>query len=664
MRRAINRRELITGAGAAVASALASQALGEPSEASDASRPEPVDFMLAQKGRPATTILIAKEPTLAATLAACELQYHIEKITGANLPIRTDADSVQGTRILVGESAETRKLGLASADFASQEYLIRFLPDTLILMGRDWQDTPANRQEIGFDTVLVSLQEYRPKIHYSMATGRTAQPDSDEALLELPGLYDDQGTCYAVYDFLERFCGVRWYGPTELNIILPRHATLRVRGQDVRRSPALKYRLGTGTWDWPILRDQWNNPSLEAMNLYWRRLRVGGEKWAGNHSFYQVYYDRFGKRNPEAPELFEGERPEFFAKGYPLGPNSQLCYTEPGLIQQVAQDARDYFDGKGVKAHKPAIGDYFAVVPMDDANWCRCARCQALLDQDRNNHRGEHFASGTATHYLFSFVNAVAKEVGKTHPDKYISTLAYHVYSYYPDGLTLEPNVAVAPCLQVRNYWAPHTEANEIGTQPGHPGFYRQWVEKRDRPIHLWNYYCFPMEPALDHKWSCFPGFSAHRLAALIRMYHRDGVRGVFLCGIGEQVDYYMTMKLYDDPTQSPDALLKEFFIRYFGAAAEPMQRFYLRIESIFNDSNNYPAEVRQEETQFHQTEEIAWKYLGTPERMEELGHWMAQAQERTRTDLEKQRVALWKKGVWDYMIAGQKQYLSDNAKT
>ena len=44
--------------------------------------------------------------------------------------------------------------------------------------------------------------------------------------MELPGLYDDQGTCLATYDFLERFCGVRWYGPPQLNIVMPSRTTL------------------------------------------------------------------------------------------------------------------------------------------------------------------------------------------------------------------------------------------------------------------------------------------------------------------------------------------------------------------------------------------------------------------------------------------------------
>jgi len=609
---------------------------------------EPTEITLARDGKPEATIIVAADTTPSARLAALEFQYHVEKITGAVLPIQTDQQELRDSaRILVGESAATRKLGLRGDDFNPQEYLIKFLPGTIVLIGRDWKDTEENRSEAGRGTNYYTLREARHIIDYFKATGRAGESDAEGKAIELPGLFDDQGTCYAAYDFLERFCDVRWYGPTELNVVYPKKRTLTIRRYDVRRSPTMKYREGLGG-GWPIVKAQWNNPTQDELNLYWRRLRVGGEKWAGNHSF-RSYYDRFLRRNPERPELFEGARPDYFAQGWSEG-ELQFCYTNPALVEQVVEDARDYFDGKGLKGLQPAMGDYFAVVPMDNANWCKCDRCQAMLARDRDNIRGRHFSSGTASHYLFSFVNAVAREVGKTHPDKYISTLAYHVYAYRPEDIELEPNIAVAPCLHARHQWAPRIKQNDLD-------LYKKWVEPRDRRIYLWNYYCFPMEPAVIHDWNCFPGFSAHMLAEQIKMYHKDGVRGVFLCGIGEQVDYYLTMKMYDDPSIDPDELLKEFFTRYFGVASEPMKQFYLRIEAIFSNPDNYPSVIRTTDRQYHQTERIAWEYLGTRERMRQLGKLMRKAGQLAETDLERQRVRLWEEGVWEYMREGRRKY-------
>ncbi|MBT7299176.1 MAG: hypothetical protein HN849_06680, partial [Victivallales bacterium] len=86
---------------------------------------------------PKATVVLAADPTPAASMAARELQEHVRLITGAELPIVRDGASVDGIRILVGESKATRALGLRSNDFASQEYLIRATGRTLVLMGRD-----------------------------------------------------------------------------------------------------------------------------------------------------------------------------------------------------------------------------------------------------------------------------------------------------------------------------------------------------------------------------------------------------------------------------------------------------------------------------------------------------------------------------------------------
>jgi len=601
---------------------------------------------LVRDGTPTATIVTATTPTPAARLAALEVRHHVHQITGVALAVRTDADAVAGARLLVGESRATREMGLIGMDFEPQEYLVCFAPDAVVILGRDWHDTPANRSEEGRGTNWQRvLADWRHRIDYGAAVGD--KPDG--AKIELPGIFDDQGTCYAAYDFLERYCGVRWYGPTPLNVVHPRQSTLIVKGGEVRRSPALRYREGFGGGR-PLVKAQWNNPTGDQLNLYWRRLRVGGEKWAGNHSFMS-FQDRFLKKNPERPELFEGERPEFFAQGRSGGPGSrQLCLTNPALIRQVAQDARDYFGGKGIKGYQLAMGDYFAVVPLDNAAWCQCQRCQEVIARDRENRNAGHFNSGTGTHYIFGFINAVAREVRKTHPDKYISALAYHVYAFKPTEFELEPNVAIAPCLQVRNYWAPRIREHE-------KQFYRKWVQPRDRPIYLWNYYCFPIEPAVMRGWHCFPGFSARPLGELIKQYHADGVRGVFLCGIGEQVDFYLTMKMYDDPTLDPESLLDEFFTCYFGAAAEPMKRFHDRIEATFTDPANYPAAVRTQDVQYHQTEEIAWSHLGTEERMTELGGYMERAKALAGTEREKERVATWDRGVWQYMVDGKRKY-------
>lgn len=610
------------------------------------------ELTLTREGRPAATIVLAAEPTKAAQFAAHELQYHIKLITGAELPIRADDAPADAVRILVGESAATRALGLTSESFLPEEYLIRFLPDALVLIGRDKDDR-----------------------------GRVVYDDSDyEAFRTWPDFFEDHATCFAVYDFLERFCGVRWYFPHEFGTVYPVRPTLTVSGEEIRRRPTFIYRqpsygLGMSEWFdreiglWPTDSDEakaidgeafeqthrrwpdrwpYIHAKRAAVRLYMHRLRMGGQRYAANHSFYG-YYDRFWEPNPERPELFEARHPDWFAQGYE-GKPPQMCYTNPDFIAQVIQDARDYFDGKGTKPGAVAFGDFFALVPMDNGAYCKCPRCQAKFNQAEATN--PHFSNGRWSDYIFGFVNEVAREIRKTHPDKYLAALAYADYAYYPANIRLEPNIAVQLCLHVRNWWSPIMEANDRR-------IFESWVTKeKGRPIYLWLYYTFPQEIATGGGWHCFPGFFAHTAARQLAEFAQAGIKGIFCNGMPTDFDAYLVMRLFDDPTLNVDAVMDEFFTLYYGAAAQPMKRLYLAIEDAFSNPANYPDYVRTRPGHYHQTEELAWGYVGTEARMKLFADLMEQAEAAAQTDVERKRVRLFRREVWDYMVAGRRAYL------
>lgn len=614
--------------------ALLSFALWAPNQlvAVEAQPPAKDPLTLVQNGQPRSAIVIAEQPTPAARLAAVELQYHVLQITGVALPVRSDTEPADGVRLLVGESAATRQLGLRSADFKPQEYLIAFRPNTIVLIGRDWEDTAANRRIEGRPMAGETLQALRHKLDFWRTVGC---PERSTGPIELPGIHDDQGTCLATYDFLERCCGVRWYGPAEINIIIPNRKTLTVAGGDVRRAPALKHRAAFPGGNWPFLRGQWGEFTRDQVHLYWRRIRQGGERWAGNHTFHRE----------TIKALFSD--PEYQCQN-PKGVGSQLCYTHPKLIRQVAQMARDYFDGQGeLPAGWKALGDYFAMVPDDNMNLCKCATCAELLQKPSSRATG-FFSSGEMSDYWFSFVNAVAREVRQTHPDKYIATLAYWAYAL-PPGFEVEPNVSIAPCLHTC-YYPVHAGIRENDMK-----FYRQWQEKSKAPMFLWVYYHHPMEPALINRWKCFPHIMVHETARSMRMFIRDGVRGIFECGEQDQLEQYVMVKVWDDPDADVDALIDEFFRLYFGPASEPMKQFYLRLEQIACDPAHYPPPYSRRDG--IDWKRVAWERLGTAERMEELGNLMATAEKLAETPAEKQRVALWRTALWEWMCKGREEH-------
>jgi Domain of unknown function (DUF4838) len=165
------------------------------------------------------------------------------------------------------------------------------------------------------------------------------------------------------------------------------------------------------------------------------------------------------------------------------------------------------------------------------------------------------------------------------------------------------------------------------------------------------------MEAALIGRWKCFPHIMVHDTARSMRMFIRDGVRGIFECGEQDQLEQYVMAKVWDDPNANVDSLIDEFFRLYFGAAEEPMKKFYLRLEEIAFDRANYPPPYHRRDGINWKT--VAWERLGTADRMEELGTLISQAEKLAGTETEKQRVALWRHALWDWMRQGHEQYLA-----
>ena len=613
--------------------------------------PNDTELLLVQGRKPVASIVLGAAPSRSARFAAAELQYHLETITGARLPIVSGEDAATGLRILVGESEATQAMGLRNSDFRHQEYLIRFLPDTLILMGRDKEDTQP--------------MDY-------------ADPKT------FPGEFEEQASCYAVYDFLERFCDVRWYLPTELGLVCPRKETLSVRGTDVRRSPAMKYRQMNRIADVPADLSDESGPRLggrEGLLFAHRQRLTGVQPYACNHAFYG-YYRRFLKDHPDwFAKGYDKDMPEgrrfattkrggYDHSGYPMKYYPNMCYTNEGFVQQVITSARNFFDTGTTLGGEPARGDFFALGPMDSTGndkFCRCSECQALQHEEPpcNKWRKQYFFfNDLASDYIFNFVNNVARGVGKTHPGKYVTMFAYHQTYYPPTREPLESNVAMTFCIHAQLRPVPAMDRAVTA-------LLNKWDEESgERPKYLWLYFHRP-----GRANPFFPGFMAHHMVKQMQDYHKRGFRGIFAepayipakekghAGRGPNanlLEMYLAYKLADDPTLDGNTLIDEFFTRYYGAAAKPMQTLYEKIEQTYCDPANY---VFSANYFGYQTEEIAWGKLGTGERMAEFGTLMEAAKTAAETETEKKRVALFEKSIWERMQLGRKAYLESESR-
>ena len=89
----------------------------------------------------------------------------------------------------------------------------------------------------------------------------------------------------------------------------------------------------------------------------------------------------------------------------------------------------------------------------------------------------------------------------------------------------------------------------------------------------MWDYTCYPQY------WSCAPTLYPHALQQFLRE-NRHLIAGVFLNGGDEiiQADHYMvavTFGLLWDPDLDVNAHLRDYCEKFFGPAADPMERLY-----------------------------------------------------------------------------------------
>lgn len=581
---------------------------------------------LAENGEARADIVIAEKASVAAQFGALDLQWHLKRITGADFEIIRDNTPKRRTEIRVGTTLRSHCKPDATW---KQRFTVDIGDDAVELNG--WDGPSGKYKEVTL--------EFPP---YAAPCGTN-----------WPTCYTEQGSMYAVYDFLEQQCGVKWSNLTRYGTFIPSKPTLKIANGHREAEPFMMYRGGTFDLEWgDDTSPMWSyfpqssnfiawcstafpggKKDIRTYDRLWLlRNRTGGELRPACHSFGWLYARYWDEKSKD----FIEKRPDFFAKGYPGRP-PQPCFSNPEVIKIIVEHARDYFDHGGGRWGK----DTYCLEPEDNSSFCTCDNCKCDFEPERGSEAAQHST------YWFKFVNKVAAEVRKTHPDKLITTLAYATHEGVPTDLKVENNVVVYSCLSANRSYA------------GNPGYLRQEARLREwhdsQPqvnLALWLYNCFPLLNALWGRYNCFPGFFAHEAARQYRVFDELGVRGgVFHCGFNGEVANYMQLKLMFNPKLGADELLDDYF-RVYGNAAPAMREFYDLVEKRYNDPDARPKSGGS--GQF-----ISWGCLGTPDLMAKLENCMKQAESAAKTEQERKLVELFKLDVWDWMKSGFDVYSS-----
>jgi hypothetical protein len=422
------------------------------------------------------------------------------------------------------------------------------------------------------------------------------------------------GTEYAVYDFL-RGLGVRWFMPGDFGESVPQQKTIRVPEQQVLQKPDF------------VMRNWWLHaqPELATQETRWKlRNKMNPEP------MFAICGDS-SVRALVAPEALRKEKPELLALNENGTRNPYLPnLSNPGAAAIAGGIIKDYL------RKNPAANSYgFAPddgMPRDfNPGTLKLSRGFVTLGA-RPGVPGE----ASITEEWLLFVNLVAAEVHKEFPQAYIATNGYANRNLPPEGVKLDDRMVI----MFAAIWSCtlHGYDDDHCWQKVRQGqMLKRWCELCKN---VWIYgYNYNM---LVSGLTPFPEFTKlRRDFPLMKkwgvMGFHDESRNVWAeAGIASR---YLRAQLEWNAEADVDAILDDFFAKWYGRAARPMKAFYVALDDAIT------------RTPIHGHEDRIMPEVYTPELLARLRQLVAEAERSAETDVDKLHVRA-DRLIYEHLVA------------
>ncbi len=540
------------------------------------------DFTVVSGGVPQADIVLPAKPNATERFAADELAYHLARMTGSDFTVISEAELAASRRpwhFFIGATAAAKAAGLDGSSLALEERRLKTDGSALFLLGRD----------------------------------------VNHGAIEDLWAGSSRGTLFAVYDFLEKTCGVRWIWPGKKGEVVPKRSDFSFGTIDRGGVEPIGMRLFYGAYAKPPAHAYLGFQNAEARSRYYSdvirflvRHRLGTRRRiSGGHSFQQ-YWKRFGETHPEYFNMLPNGRREPL-KGDKSGASVTMCVSEPGLWRQIAEDWRGRVAQLKARGSEP----YLVCCENDSPGMCTCPRCRAwdapsdlFAKSDYWNGSGKDpLTCGNRFWRLCDvrwgelgcdwtkppppdvsdryarFYNAVLAEARKVDPDTRVIGYGYANYAEGPKQTRMSPGVTIE--YVPRNYFPYHAKDSEH--------LRREWDAWRaagtDEMLFRPNYMLAGANFPID--------FGRHLTADLAYIYTNGlaGCRFDSLMGAwGSQTAMlYALMRCLSEPTLGYEAAVDELCAA-FGPAAQDVRRYFRHVEA-FSESVTYERYV-----------ELGWK--------------------------------------------------------
>ncbi len=361
-----------------------------------------------------------------------------------------------------------------------------------------------------------------------------------------------RGTLYAVYEFLKRHMGIRFWTAKEETV--PKSAAIAMPERLFRYAPPVKVRL-------PYFRSLLENPEFAAKLHCFGPNYTSSPEWGGSHVNLIGPWHTFDRFLPASQYL--NSNPEYFSlrDGKRTGGQfqGQLCLSNPKLRQKFLEIVRE-------ELRKNPEAKVISVSQNDNDNYCQCPECEKI---DK--------AGKSPSASILTFVNFIAEHVEKEFPGVEVQTFAYQYSRTPPAGITPRKNVSILLCAIEADFSKPLQTADS----PDNAAFLKDlkaW-RKTGAKLAMWYYVSNFNNFLLPHpnleSLKKDVGFLG-KLSPSMLLLECDAAN---LNPIGDlmPLKVWLGAHLLWNPSLDPEKLENEFLDGYYGKAA-PYVKKYLKV--------------------------------------------------------------------------------------
>lgn len=353
-----------------------------------------------------------------------------------------------------------------------------------------------------------------------------------------------RGTLYSVYEFFERYMGVRFLAHD--------HTHVPAAARQTKLPCETHSHMVPFSFRWSYYAENSAHPPFAArlrVNTVTGDVKLGGATRQGliNHSLgRQLPVAKYGKTHPEYFAMWRGKRDLDVHGGGP-----EPCVTHPDVADIVAKSVIAELDKSPNRRN-------ISVSQNDNNAYCHCDRCEKI-----------NKAEGTPMGSHLAFVNAVAERVEAKHPKVKIGTLAYWYTRKCPKTIKPRPNMQIQlcsiECCTLHALDDPNCKRNREFCRD-----MRDW-KKVCKDIWVWNY------NTNFHMYDLpFPNLRS--IGPNVRFFLRNNVKGLFMQANGNGMSgefsdlrNYVISRCMWNPSLDSWKLAEEFCRLHYKKAAGPI---------------------------------------------------------------------------------------------